>query len=252
MIKVNLIGAGNVGFHLHAVLQNAADVQLLQWYNRTKDSMAKHASNTNITDNITDLQEADIYLICVSDDQIEKLGANLGKRKGIVAHTAGSVPLEALKAHENHGVFYPLQTFSKQKEVDFHTIPLCLEANNLYSLKLLQQLAAHIGGPIHTIDSVQRKALHIAAVFVNNFSNHLYAIGEALCQEHHVPFSILQPLIAETADKIKNLSPLEAQTGPALRKDNITIENHLLLLTQEAHKKIYSLLTASIQQQQHE
>ena len=248
MIKVSLIGAGNVGFHLHAVLQKTAGVEIVQWYNRTKSTLALYAGATNTTDNLSELLEADIYLVSVSDDHIEKLSTLLKKRKGIIAHTAGSVPINVLKAHENHGVFYPLQTFSKQKTVDLNNIPLCLEANNSHSLKLLQQLAECLGGPIHSIDSVQRKALHIAAVFVNNFTNHLYSIGASLCQEHNVPFSVLQPLIAETADKIQSLSPLEAQTGPALRKDNTTIENHLSLLTQEAHKKIYSLLTTSIQQ----
>jgi len=252
MIKVVLLGAGNVGTNLCRALQNKEGIQLTQWYNRSLNGIKKESTSLPITQSLNDIVEADLYLLSVSDIAIPAISKALEGKNGLIAHTAGSVPMDVLGAHENHGVFYPLQTFSKQKEVDFHTIPLCLEANNLHSLKQLQQLATHIGGPIHTIDSVQRKALHIAAVFVNNFTNHLYAIGEALCQEHHVPFSILQPLIAETADKIKNLSPLEAQTGPALRKDNITIENHLLLLTQEAHKKIYSLLTASIQQQQHE
>ena len=153
-----------------------------------------------------------------------------------------------LKTHKNHGVFYPLQTFSTQKSVDFANIPLCLEANKPEGLALLEQLAVKMGGPTHLIDSEQRKALHIAAVFVNNFTNHLYAIGESICQEHLVPFAVLQPLIAETADKIKSLSPLDAQTGPALRNDRNTLDNHLSLLTQEAQKKLYTSLTKSIQQ----
>lgn len=249
MIKVSIIGAGNVGFHLYNVLHKSMHVHLIQWYNRTKSAVLEFAETVEITDDLSELIEADIYLISVSDDQIESVSQALKQRNGIVVHTAGSVPITAVNNHKNHGVFYPLQTFSKQKMVDFKSIPLCLEANNLQTLNHLKEFASHIGGPVHTIDSVKRKALHIAAVFVNNFTNHLYAVGESLCQEHNVPFSVLHPLIAETADKIKDLSPLEAQTGPALRKDKTTIENHLSLLTLEAHKKIYSSLTSSIQQQ---
>ncbi len=248
MIKVSILGAGNVGYHLHAVLQNTADVQIVQWYNRTNTPLLKYAGTTPTTNNISELKEADVYLICVSDAVIEPLSIQLGERSGVVAHTAGSIALSALEAFKNHGVFYPLQTFSKQKEVDFKNIPLCLEANNPESLALLQQLASKIEGPIHLIDSAQRKALHVAAVFVNNFTNHLYAIGEEICKDHQVPFTVLQALIAETADKIKTLSPQHAQTGPALRKDKKTLENHVSLLTDETQKQLYTTLTRSIQQ----
>lgn len=248
MIKVSILGAGNVGYHLHAVLKNIEDVQIVQWYNRTNAPLEEYAGKTSTTNQLSELKEADIYLISVSDDTIESLSLQLGERNGVVAHTAGSVALSVLKTHKNHGVFYPLQTFSTQKAVDFANIPLCLEANKPEGLALLEQLAVKMGGPTHLIDSEQRKALHIAAVFVNNFTNHLYAIGESICQEHLVPFAVLQPLIAETADKIKSLSPLDAQTGPALRNDRNTLDNHLSLLTQEAQKKLYTSLTKSIQQ----
>lgn len=138
-----------------------------------------------------------------------------------------------------------LQTFSKEKEVDFLTVPFCLEASNKEDYKLLETIATLIGEKIFAVNSKQRKALHVAAVFVNNFTNHLYKIGNDICEEHKVPFEILQPLIEETSQKIKTLSPKNAQTGPAVRKDNKTIENHLLLLNKE-QQKIYSLLTTSI------
>ena len=133
--------------------------------------------------------------------------------------------------------------------MDFNKIPLCLEANKQENHNLLKNVAQAIGGPVYLINSAQRKALHVAAVFVNNFTNHLYTIGEELCKTHKVPFSVLQPLIAETADKIKHLPPSAAQTGPAARGDQKILKDHLQYLTKESHQKLYQLISASIQEQ---
>ena len=249
MIKIVLLGAGNVGIHLCRALQNKENLQLIQWYNRSLNSLEKESVPFAITQNLNDIIQADLYIISVSDSVIPAISKALEGKKGIIAHTAGSISMEVLGAHENHGIFYPLQTFSKQKEVDFNQIPLCLEANQQENLNLLNKVAQAIGGPVHLIDSAQRKALHVAAVFVNNFTNYLYTIGEELCNAHKVPFSVLQPLIAETADKIKHLPPSLAQTGPAARGDQKILEDHLLYLTKESHQKIYQLISASIQQQ---
>ena len=249
MIKIVLLGAGNVGIHLCRALQNNEDLQLIQWYNRSLNSLEKESVPFALTQNLNDIIEADLYIISVSDSVIPAISKALEGKKGIISHTAGSISMEVLGAHENHGVFYPLQTFSKQKEVDFNQIPLCLEANQQENLNLLKKVAQAIGGPVHLIDSAQRKALHVAAVFVNNFTNHLYSIGEELCNAHKVPFSVLQPLIAETADKIKHLPPSQAQTGPAARGDQKILEDHLQYLTKESHQKLYQLISASIQQQ---
>lgn len=249
MIKIVLLGAGNVGIHLCRALQNKENLQLIQWYNRSLNSLEKESVPFAVTQNLNDIIEADLYIISVSDSVIPAISKALEGKKGIIAHTAGSISMEVLGAHENHGIFYPLQTFSKQKEVDFNQIPLCLEANQKENLNLLKKVAQAIGGPIHLIDSAQRKALHVAAVFVNNFTNHLYTIGEELCNAHKVPFSVLQPLIAETADKMRHLPPSLAQTGPAARGDQKILEDHLQYLTKESHQKLYQLISASIQQQ---
>ena len=249
MIKIVLLGAGNVGIHLCRALQNKENLQLIQWYNRSLNSLEKESVPFAVTQNLNDIIEADLYIISVSDSVIPAISKALEGKKGIIAHTAGSISMEVLGAHENHGIFYPLQTFSKQKEVDFNQIPLCLEANQQENLNLLNKVAQAIGGPVHLIDSAQRKALHVAAVFVNNFTNYLYTIGEELCNAHKVPFSVLQPLIAETADKIKHLPPSLAQTGPAARGDQKILEDHLQYLTKESHQKLYQLISASIQQQ---
>ena len=248
MIKVVLIGAGNVGFHLFQAIYKSEKAEVIQWFNRNKETIIPHSKDTSITDKLSELQSADIYLISVADTSIRDISIQLNAQDGIVAHTAGSVPVDVLKTHKNYGVFYPLQTFSKQKKIDFKQLPLCLEANNDSSYTSLELLAKTLNSPCYKIDSKQRKALHVAAVFVNNFTNHLYAIGEEICNEHNLPFSILEPLIAETASKVKTLSPKIAQTGPALRNDLITLENHLDMLTQKKHQELYNLLTKSIQE----
>jgi predicted short-subunit dehydrogenase-like oxidoreductase (DUF2520 family) len=146
------------------------------------------------------------------------------------------------------GVFYPLQTFTKGKKVDFREIPICIESEFSADLEIIKKLANTISEKTYIINSQQRKALHIAAVFVNNFVNHLYQIGNEICLENQVPFEILEALISETAAKVRTLSPDEAQTGPAKREDQQTIEAHLDFLKPDATKKsIYQLLTQSIQ-----
>ena len=249
MIKIVLLGAGNVGTHLCRALQNKEGLEIIQWYNRSLNSLEKELVPFAVTQNLNDIIEADLYIISVSDTAIPAISKALEGKNGLIAHTAGSIPMEVLGAHQNHGIFYPLQTFSKQKEVDFNQIPLCLEANQPENLNLLKKLAQSLGGPVHLIDSAQRKALHVAAVFVNNFTNHLFTIGEELCKAHKVPFSVLQPLIAETADKIKHLPPSAAQTGPAARGDQKILKDHLQYLTKESQQKLYQLISASIQQQ---
>ena len=139
-----------------------------------------------------------------------------------------------------------LQTFTKNKKVDFSKVPFCLEAEDKNDYQLLEKLAKLLSKHIYNIDSEQRKRLHVAAVFVNNFTNHMYKIGNDICKENNIPFKILGSLIDETASKIKTLSPEKAQTGPAIRNDEETIKNHLNLLS-ENKQEIYILLTKSIQ-----
>lgn len=249
MIKVTLLGAGNVGFHLFSAMHQIEGIEVIQWYNRSLKGLIPFQEKTSITDDLSTLEEADLYLIAVADDALPVISQALENKNGVVAHTAGSVPLKTLENHSAFGVFYPLQTFSKNKTVDFSTIPLCIEANSKPTEKVLFDLAEKLSAPAHRINSDQRKVLHVAAVFVNNFSNHLFAIGEELCEKNQLPFSILQPLINETIDKLNHLSPKEAQTGPALRKDQKTLDSHLQYLEKKVHQQLYSILSSSIQQQ---
>lgn len=251
MVKVVIIGSGNVAQHLIAAFQNApnsgTEIKLVQVYSRQIATVSHLVELAKITTEWDALMEADLYIIAVSDDAISLVDAALPFKNRLVVHTSGSVPLNALNDENRKGVFYPLQTFTKNKAVDFRTIPICLESENATDFQLLNKVAKSISDSIFAINSQQRKALHVAAVFVNNFTNHLYQIGEEICQDHQVPFDILKPLITETANKIMVLSPQDAQTGPAKRADAVTIEAHEAFLSNENHLNIYKILTQSIQ-----
>lgn len=245
MIKVVLLGGGNLAFHLTNQFLKSSKVDLVQVYNRSIDKIDYLKEKTTITNKIVDLKDADVYIICVSDNVISELSKQLNFTNKLVAHTSGALNMNFLKSKSQKGVFYPLQSFSKEKEVDFLNIPICIEATNEKDEKLLFELGNAIATNCYSINSAQRKYLHVSAVFVNNFTNHLYTIGNEICTSQNIPFEILSPLIKETATKIDHLSPLNAQTGPAKRGDSKTIETHLSLIS-DNQQKIYKLLTQSI------
>ncbi len=251
MIKLSIIGSGNVAQHLIVALQNSiingAEMELVQVFARQKTSVTQLLDFNNITHNWSTLAEADLYILAVSDDAISTVSEQIPYKNKLVVHTSGGISLEILASNNRKGVFYPLQTFSKNKTVDFKIIPICIESQNASDYQLLQKVAQTISDAVFAINSEQRKALHLAAVFVNNFTNHLYKIGNDICKENNVPFEILKPLIQETAEKITQLSPNEAQTGPAIRNDIETINAHLSFLSDENQKNIYKILTQSIQ-----
>lgn len=228
MISVLIIGNGNVANHLHNAIVNVKEVIVTKINSRTLEQLPK----------------ADITILAVSDDAIKEVSSKINN--SFVVHTSGSANINDLKNTSRKGVFYMLQTFTKEKKIDFKSIPFCLEATNKDDLILLEKLAKLLGENTYHINSEQRKKLHVAAVFVNNFTNHMYNIGYDICSKNNIPFKILFPLIHETVTKIETLTPNEAQTGPAVRNDMSTINEHLLLLN-EAQQKIYTLITKSIQ-----
>lgn len=247
MIKVVIIGSGNVAQHLIKVMQTAANVNLVQVFARNKNSVNHLVTYDKITSDYNAIKEADVYIISVSDNAIAEVAKNLPFQNRLVVHTSGTSELSVLDDKNRKGVFYPLQTFSKSKEIDFSSIPICLEAENEEDFKTLQSLSQNISEKVFAISSEQRKSLHVAAVFVCNFVNHMYTIGNQICEEHNVPFEVLQPLIMETAQKISTLKPEEAQTGPAFRNDTKTINKHLEFLQESNYQELYKLLTQSIQ-----
>lgn len=248
MISVVILGAGNVATHFFKAFNNTKDIRVIQWYNRHIQTIDYYKNMVDVTDDLSLLKEADIYLIAVNDDAIAKFSSQLPFENKFVVHTSGSISLNDLDKKNIRGVFYPLQTFSKEAEIDFKNLPICIETADKVCLSLLNKLAEDIGSKSYRVNSEQRSSLHLAAVFVNNFSNQLYRIAHEITESTSTNFDILKPLILETANKVQNLSPYMAQTGPAKRNDKKTIKKHLKKLENSPHKAIYQLLTDSIQQ----
>jgi predicted short-subunit dehydrogenase-like oxidoreductase (DUF2520 family) len=247
MIKVVLLGSGNVASHLIKAMEANDAIDLIQVYARSKKSIENLIESSKITTSFADLKEADVYVISVSDKAIEEVSNQIPFTDKLVVHTSGTMDFRVMHPKNKRGVFYPLQTFSKNKEVNMKSVPFCLETEKDEDFELIENLAKNLSNSVYKINGEQRKSLHISAVFVSNFVNHLYQIGNALCEENNVPFAILQPLIEETANKIKTLSPTEAQTGPAIRNDEPTIKKHLEALENPTYKELYRQLTLSIQ-----
>ncbi|MEO8239958.1 MAG: Rossmann-like and DUF2520 domain-containing protein [Flavobacterium sp.] len=247
MIRITLIGSGNVAQHLIKAFTKSDLVEITQVFSRKKESLIHLIDSDKIVTDFSDLNEADLYVIAITDDVISKVSEQLPFQNQLVVHTSGTSSIDILNSKNRRGVFYPLQTFSKNKAIDFSIIPICLEAENQSDYAILEIIAKSISKAVFPISSEQRKALHVSAVFVNNFTNYLYQIGQEICEEHQVPFEILKPLIQETSEKINTLNPIDAQTGPAKRNDTNTIEAHLAYLTNENQKNIYKILTQSIQ-----
>lgn len=246
MIQVTIIGSGNVARHLIKAFSEKAEIELVQVFSRKPQMVADLVNSNKIISDYNHLQTVDVIIIGVTDDAIAEVSDQIPFKNQLVVHTSGSVAMSNLDDKNRKGVFYPLQTFSKSKAVDFKIIPICLEAENDKDYQTLETVAKLISNVIYKVNSEQRKALHVAAVFVSNFVNHLYQMGNEICTENNLSFDILKPLIQETANKILTLSPKEAQTGPAKRKDTQTINTHLSFLTDENQKEIYKLLTKSI------
>lgn len=247
MISVVLLGAGNVAHHLFKAFSAAENVQVKQWYNRSIRVLEPYKTTVAVTDELSKILEADIYVIAVSDDAISQLSSALPFEDRFVVHTSGSANIHDLDKKNRRGVFYPLQTFSKAVDLDFTQVPLCLETLHKSDFPLLKSLAESVSNTVKRVNSNQRAALHLAAVFVNNFTNQLFRVAHEITESESTEFDLLKPLIMETAKKVQELSPYLAQTGPAKRHDKKTIKRHLKQLDNEHHKDIYELLTASIQ-----
>lgn len=244
-IHINIIGAGNMAYQLTRAFYNHPEVRLQQLYNRSELSPEFNAFEIEKTHNLSLLRPADVCIITVKDEAITEVSEKIPLENQLVVHTSGNTSIEAIDSKNRRGVFYPLQTMNKQTIVDFEKVPFCLEAENTNDFYLLQRLASLLSTKTYALNSYQRRVLHLAAVFMNNFSNHLVYISEQICKENEVPFEILQPLLAETLAKLQNTSAYDAQTGPARRNDSLTISNHLAMLS-DNYKEIYDIITKSI------
>ena len=242
MLKVIVIGSGNVGSHLVNMFDNSSQIDLVQWYSRSQITHKK----IEVINNINFLKEADIYILCVSDNAIKGLSNKLNFKNKLVVHTSGSTSFQDICKKNKRGVFYPLQTFSKIKELDYTKIPICIESENKEDLELLKNLCDKINCKYYEINFEQRKTLHLAAVISNNFTNYLFGLSKEIILDKNLDFEILKPLINETVDKIHKLDPIESQTGPARRNDQNIIEMHINMLENQEHRNLYKIISQMI------
>lgn len=249
-MRITLIGSGNVATHLAAAFKNVGH-RIVQVYSRDMQHAALLAYHVK-AEAIDDLQlintETDLFIISVKDDAIIPVANQLAKFEKLTVHTSGATDLATLAAIiPEAGVFYPLQTFSKEKGIDFWQVPLCIEGVDEKVTAELEELARTISNKVYRINSSQRKTLHLAAVFACNFPNYLYDVARSLLQKNNMEFDLLRPLILETALKVQDSLPADVQTGPAVREDELTMANHLDMLKDEPGlKTIYELLSQGI------
>lgn len=253
-MKITIIGAGNVATHLAKRLYEKQH-DILQILNRNLEHAKLLATQVEAEgiDNTRFLNlNADFYIVAVSDDAIkiiaEQLATILPKGK-IIAHTSGATSSQVFKVFfENYGVFYPLQTFSKERQADFEKLPFCIDGSTDFTKNKLLALAKTICPNVYLIDDKQRSVLHVAAVFANNFTNYLITVSEQILAKENIPFDLLKPLINETVAKINDNTPQSMQTGPARRGDKVTLEKHQQYLNQYPdYQRIYELLSNHIQ-----
>ena len=249
-MRITIIGSGNVATHLSAAFKNAGHA-IVQVYSRDMQnaSLLAYHVKAEAIDRLEQINpETDLFVIAVKDDAIEPIAAELAKYNKLIVHTSGATNLQTLlKYTQNAGVFYPLQTFSKTKQVNFNTVPLCIEGADEKITSTLNELAYTVSQNVYRINSDQRKTLHLAAVFACNFPNYLYYVSQQLLAEKQLPFDLLRPLILETAEKVQEHLPVNVQTGPAVRNDEKTMDSHLEQLQQNPDlQEIYKLLSQGI------
>ena len=244
-MKIVIIGSGNVAYHLaKAFTQN--NIEVSQIFGRNEGELSKISSEFNIPFSTDQLEDAEFYIIAVSDSAVENVSELIKNENTLVAHTSGSLPMEILKGNYRKASFYPLQTFSKTKNLEYSKIPFFIEAENQIDEKSLFELASIISENVETSDYEKRKYIHLTAVFACNFVNHLFARAKEISDSQHLDFNYFIPLIDETVEKIHHLEPKSAQTGPAVRGDERVLKLHEELITNDEHLKIYQLMNESI------
>jgi predicted short-subunit dehydrogenase-like oxidoreductase (DUF2520 family) len=252
--KISLIGAGNVAARLARALVKKG-IPICQIYNRSVDhglDLAKKTGAEYTGELETLKQHGGLFLICVSDQAVYQIADQLRLTKGLAVHTSGSLGMDVLSQISIRiGVFYPLQTFRKERMQDFRNIPVCIEASSEKDKHLLTWLAQQLTAQAVPLSSGQRRVLHLAAVFAGNFPNFMYSIAEEILEKHDIPFGLLEPLIRQTARNARTGDLFSQQTGPAIRDDRKVLEMHLGLLSHDpAFRKIYELISKSIIQYQ--
>lgn len=248
-MNVVLIGAGNLATRLSSALHKAG-VRIVQVYSRTSAHAAELATQLgcSYTDKPEEVTSAgDLYIYSLKDEALPLVLPRITPNRGLWVHTAGSMPMEIFKAFvPRYGVLYPLQTFSKERTVDFSEIPFFIEAATGEDTLLLERIAGLLSGKVQKLSSEKRKIVHLAAVFACNFTNHMYVLADKILKDNGLSFDLMLPLIGETAAKVKDMPPLDAQTGPAVRYDKNVMQRHLAMLGSEEQQEIYEVVSKNI------
>ncbi len=253
-MDISILGAGNVATHIARALQSGS-YRIVCVYSRTlshAECLAREVEGADtFTDDISCIPPSDILLFALKDDAVQSIAAELhrtGKHEDALwVHTSGSLPLSALGKGEGAAVVYPLQTFSKSKPLDFAQVPLFVEGADDASVRQATTLAHALSLKVLPLDSRQRASLHLAGVFANNFANHCIAIAAQMLRDNDLPAELLRPIVEETVNKLRTLSPVEAQTGPAVRWDENIMAKHLQMLSgNEPLQQLYRLMSRDI------
>jgi predicted short-subunit dehydrogenase-like oxidoreductase (DUF2520 family) len=253
-VNIVLIGTGNLASHLGRAFKEAGHI-ITGIYNHKESQAGKDLAmllDSKFSADLNNIQTADFYFLAIKDDTIEELAKKISIDSGIVLHTSGTVSIQALSKFKNFGVFYPVQTFSKSIDLNYKSIPICLEANNPFTENSLLAFAKSISEEVHHLSSEKRLKLHLAAVFVNNFTNYLFSVASDILKKEALTMDIIKPLMQETVRKIfeNPLSINSLQTGPAKRNDEKTIQKHLKILKDfpGEYEELYKVFTYQIQQ----
>ena len=249
-LKFTIIGAGNLATHLSAALKMNG-FHIVQVYSRTESSAMQLAKklNTSFTTSYQNITtDADVYVVAIKDSVYSEVLSHIEFGNKLLVHCSGSQSLSVIESYsENTGVLYPLQTFSKQRNVNFSEIPVFIEANSEKNEKTVLEVARKLSSSVSVLKSPQRIYLHIAAVFACNFVNHFYSIAADVLESENIPFDVLKPLVLETARKVQVMKPGEAQTGPAIRYDENVIGTHLKKLKGiKNYAELYNSISKSI------
>ena len=231
-LTIAIIGTGNVAWHLSSALENAGH-EILEVYGRDIEKAQQLSSRLYTTEAQDHLDftesKANLFIIAVSDQAIAPIAeAILLPEQSILVHTSGTMTLDVLSysSADYTGILYPLQGFTKSRDLSFEEVPFLLEAEDKGTLKTLKKLCKSLKSPSYEIKSRDRRSIHVAAVFAANFTNHMVYLAESIMHRQGLDFNILKPLIIEQMNKTLQLGPSEAQTGPAIREDINTLENH--------------------------
>lgn len=248
-MRVVVVGSGNVAESLAQAVAEADGLELVQVYARNEERGRRVAELAQSKWSNSELAEADLYLISVSDNAVAECAKKLHTpENAVVAHTAGCCPIDALATHTHRAVFYPFQTFSIGRKVDFSKGYIFLEGATDHALKVVEEVAHRLTSKVEMADSARRAVIHLSGVFACNFANAMYANAAEVLAEAGLPFDIVAPVIEETAKKaVEVLDPAATQTGPARRGDSNTLERHRAMLAEKPRKQdIYDKISEDI------